>query len=112
MPDNLEPGPTSLHEDVPESYVLKLFITGMTPRSLRAINKIKLICSQHLEGRHELEIIDIYQHPNLATADQVIASPTLLRIRPLPMVRLLGDLADTAAVLTTLGISPANDELG
>lgn len=85
-------------------YLLHLYITGATPNSMRAVRNIKDICKQHLAGRYELLIIDIYQHPHLASEQQIIAAPTLLRLRPLPRRQLVGDLSNREAVLISLGI--------
>ena len=85
-------------------YLLHLYITGATPNSLRAVRNIKEICEQYLAGRYELLIIDIYQQPHLAREHQVIAAPTLLRLRPQPRRQLVGDLSNQEAVLISLGI--------
>ena len=85
-------------------YLLHLYITGATPNSLRAVRNLKDICEQHLAGRYELLIIDIYQQPQLAQQEQIVAAPTLLRQRPLPRRQLIGDLSDRAKVLAVLGL--------
>lgn len=85
-------------------YVLHLYITGATPNSLRAVRNIKEICEEHLPGRYELLIIDIYQQPELAKQEQIVAAPTLIRQRPLPRRQLVGDLSNRAAVLISLGV--------
>ena len=85
-------------------YLLHLYITGVTPNSLRAVRNIKDICETHLVGRYELLIIDIYQQPELARQEQIVASPTLVRQRPLPRRQLVGDLSNRAAVLISLGV--------
>ena len=85
-------------------YVLHLYITGATPNSLRAVRNIKEICEEHLAGRYELLIIDIYQQPQLAKQEQIVAAPTLIRQRPLPRRQLVGDLSNRAAVLISLGV--------
>ena len=85
-------------------YVLRLYVTGVTPNSTRAINNIKNICRQHLEGRYDLKIIDIYQQPELAKKDQVIAIPLLVKLSPLPLKRLIGNLSDTEKVLKGLDL--------
>jgi circadian clock protein KaiB len=85
-------------------YVLHLYITGATPNSLRAVRNIKEICEEHLAGRYELLIIDIYQQPQLAKQEQIVAAPTLIRQRPLPKRQLVGDLSNRAAVLISLGV--------
>lgn len=85
-------------------YVLKLYITGMTPRSLKAIENIKKICEENLKGRYELEVIDIRQNPTLAQGEQIVAAPTLLKKLPLPLKRIIGDMSDTDKVLLGLDI--------
>ena len=85
-------------------YLLHLYITGATPNSMRALRNIKEICEEHLAGRYELLILDIYQQPELARQEQIIAAPTLIRQRPLPRRQLVGDLSNRAAVLISLGV--------
>jgi circadian clock protein KaiB len=87
-----------------ERYVLRLYITGMTPRSTEALISIKAICEEHLRGRYELEVIDIYQHPALARDEQIIAAPTLVKKLPAPLRRLIGNLSDTERVLLGLDV--------
>jgi len=89
-----------------ERYVLRLYVTGTTPKSVRAIANIKHICEGHLRGRYELEVIDIYQQPSLATGEQIVAVPTLIKKLPPPLRRLIGDLSDTEHVLLGLDIRP------
>lgn len=88
----------------PTEYVLHLYITGATPNSTRAVRNIKEICEQHLRGRYELLIMDIYQQPELAKQDQIVAAPTLVKKSPLPVRRLIGDLSDRERVLAALGL--------
>ncbi len=90
-----------------EKYLLRLYVTGMTPRSTEAIARIKAICKEFLAGRYELEVIDIYQHLTLAKGDQIIATPTLLKKLPLPLRRLVGDLSDKQRVVLGLDIREA-----
>jgi circadian clock protein KaiB len=85
-------------------YQLRLYITGMTPNSRRAVENIKNICEQYLAGRYELEIIDLFQQPALAEGQQIVAAPTLLKLSPLPLRRLIGDLSDTEKVLSSLDL--------
>jgi circadian clock protein KaiB len=87
-------------------YVLRLYITGMTPRSARAIANVRMICAEHLQRRYELEIIDIYQQPQLAQAGQIIAAPTLIKQLPLPLRRIIGDMSDKDRVLVGLDLQP------
>ena len=85
-------------------YRLRLFVTGMTPRSTEAIARIKAICEEYLEGRYDLEVIDIYQQPKVARDEQIIATPTLIKSLPMPLRRLVGDLSDKQRVLVGLTI--------
>ena len=87
-----------------EQYVLRLYVTGMTPRSTEAIASIKAICEEHLQGRYDLEVIDIYQHPELARAEQIIAVPTLVKKLPAPLRRLIGNLSEEKRVLAGLDL--------
>jgi len=87
-----------------ERYVLRLYVTGMTPRSTEAFASIKAICEEHLQGRYDLEVIDIYQHPQLAKDEQIIAVPTLIKKLPPPLRRLIGNLADAERVLVGLDL--------
>jgi circadian clock protein KaiB len=85
-------------------YVLRLYVTGMTPRSSRAIANAKAICDEHLTGRYDLRIIDVYQQPVQIQGDQIVAVPTLVKQLPLPMRRIVGDLADTDRALVALDL--------
>lgn len=96
-----------LPEDGQENYCLRLYVTGMTPRSTDAIARIKAICEERLAGRYELEVIDIYQQPALAKGEQIIATPTLIKRLPLPLRRLVGDLSNKQRVLIGLDLREA-----
>jgi len=85
-------------------YVLRLFVTGMTPRSTRAIRAVRDICESRLEGRFELEIVDVYQQPKMIQGEQVVATPTLIKYRPAPLRRIVGDMSDTYRLLHGLGL--------
>jgi len=89
-----------------ENYVLRLYVVGMTPRSTRAIENIRNICEEHLKGRYELEIVDIYEHPSLAKGEQIIAAPTLIKKLPVPLRRMVGDLSNKERVLLGLDLRP------
>jgi circadian clock protein KaiB len=89
-----------------EKYLLRLYIAGLTPRSQAAIKNIKKICEEHLNGRYELEVIDVYQQPVLAKGEQIIAAPTLIKKLPLPLRRFIGDLSDSERVLIGLDLRP------
>jgi len=85
-------------------YALTLYVTGATPRSLRAIDNIREICETHLKGRYQLSVVDIYQQAALARGEQIIAAPTLLKKLPLPLRRIIGDLSDRERVLYGLDL--------
>ena len=85
-------------------YVLRLYVTGMTPRSAQAIKNLQAICHEHLEGRYDLDVIDIYQQPVLTGTEQIIAAPTLIKRLPLPMRRLVGDMSNRERVLVGLDL--------
>lgn len=87
-----------------ERYILRLYVSGATPCSTRAVALVKGICEEHLPGRYDLEVVDIYQQPGLAEGDQILATPTLVRRLPLPLRRLVGDLSDPERVLGRLNI--------
>ena len=90
-----------LHE---QRYVLRLYVAGVTPRSVQAIETIKRVCEENLHGRYQLEIIDIHQQPALAKGDQIIAVPTLIRKLPAPLRTLIGDMSDVERVLIGLDL--------
>ena len=87
-----------------ERYVLRLYVTGMTTRSTEAFASIKALCEERLQGRYELEVIDIYQHPQLAIDEQIIAVPTLVKMLPAPLRRMIGDLSNVERVLLGLDL--------
>ena len=86
------------------NYVLRLYITGMTPRSAHAIENVRAICEEHLHGMYELEVVDLYQQPVLAKGEQIIAAPTLIKRLPLPLRRVIGDMSNTDRVLIGLDL--------
>jgi circadian clock protein KaiB len=86
-------------------YVLRLFITGATPNSIRAVSNIKQICEEYLKGRYSLEIIDVYQEAAIAEKEKLVALPFLIKKYPLPERRMVGDLSDTEKVIKGLGIA-------
>ncbi|HLG57441.1 MAG TPA: circadian clock KaiB family protein [Vicinamibacterales bacterium] len=87
-----------------ERYILRLYVTGMTARSSRAVHNLKVICDEYLKGRYDLEVIDIYQQPVLMKGDQIIAAPTLIKKLPLPMRRIIGDMSNREHVLLGLDL--------
>jgi len=88
---------------IPE-YLLRLFVSGFTPRSQRAIDNLQSICEHHLAGRYRIEVIDLYQSPAFARQEQIIATPTLLKVLPGPPRRVIGDLSQVDKVLHGLDI--------
>jgi circadian clock protein KaiB len=88
-------------------YVLRLYVTGTTSQSTRAISNIRKICEEHLQGRYELEVVDISQHPTLAIGEQIIAAPTLIKKLPLPLRRFIGDMSRTERILLGLDLREA-----
>jgi len=85
-------------------YMLRLFITGTTTRSVLAISNLKKICEEYLEGKYELEVIDLYKNPLLAKEEQIIAAPTLIKKLPLPFRRIIGDMSNEEKVLMGLDV--------
>lgn len=87
-----------------DKYILSLYITGTTSRSVLAITNLKKICEEYLEGKYELEVIDLYQNPLLAREEQIIAAPTLIKKLPLPFRRIIGDMSNEEKVLIGLDL--------
>ncbi|MBI5531341.1 MAG: thiol-disulfide isomerase [Deltaproteobacteria bacterium] len=87
-----------------QRYLLRLYITGTTPASSRAIESVRAICEEHLYGRYELEVIDIYQMPALAKDHQIVATPTLIKVLPAPLRRYIGDLSKVEKILFGLDL--------
>jgi circadian clock protein KaiB len=96
--------------DEPDSangrYKLRLFVTGSTPRSTRAIANMRKICEENLSGRYDLEVVDVYENPDATRELQIIATPTLVKILPEPLRRIIGDLSDKERVLAGLNLVP------
>jgi circadian clock protein KaiB len=84
--------------------VLRLYVTGMTPRSARAISAVRSVCEEFLRGRYDLEIIDVYQQPTLIRNEQIFATPTLVKKGPKPERRMIGDMSNRARLLSGLGL--------
>ena len=91
-------------------YVLRLYIAGLTPRSTLAIQNIRRLCQEHLEGRYDLQVIDIYQQPVLAEGEQIIAAPTLIKQLPLPLRRFIGDMSNTERILVGMDLRTAGEK--
>src|SRR5437588_3338108 len=102
--------PVSAFAEEKRPYVLCLYVTGLSPQSTQAVANLKAICREYLAGRYELEVIDLYQQPALARGEQIIAAPTLVKKRPAPPRRLVGNLSRPDRVLAGLDIH--SEELG
>jgi circadian clock protein KaiB len=89
-----------------QQYVLRLYVAGITPRSQAAIRTVTAICEEHLAGRYELEVIDIYQQPTLAKGEQIVAVPTLIKKLPAPLRKFIGSMADKEKILVGLDLRP------
>ena len=92
-----------------EAWELRLYVTGRSPSSLRAIENLRLACEQHLAGRHHIEVVDLLEDPGLAADDQILAVPTLVRQYPPPIRKIVGDLSDTDRLLVGLQLRPRKD---
>jgi circadian clock protein KaiB len=87
-------------------YKLRLFVTGSTPRSARAIANMRKICEENLHGQYDLEVVDVYANPDATRELQIVATPTLVKILPEPLRRIIGDLSDREKVLAGLNLTP------
>ncbi len=89
-----------------ETFNLRLYVAGQTPKALRAFVNLRKICDEHLAGRYQIEVIDLLENPTLGRGDQILALPTLVRRLPEPMKKIIGDLSDTERVLVGLDLRP------
>jgi circadian clock protein KaiB len=89
-----------------EIWCMRLYVAGQSPRSLRAIANLKSLCEEHLAGRYDIEVIDLVERPALARSDDIVAIPTLVRLLPMPLRKIIGDLSDTERVLIGLRLQP------
>jgi circadian clock protein KaiB len=90
-----------------ETFLLRLYVAGQTPKCIRAFNNLKSICEAYLAGRYHIEMVDLVQNPQLARGDQILAVPTLVRRLPEPIKKIIGDLSNTERVLVGLDLRPA-----
>jgi circadian clock protein KaiB len=88
----------------PEKFVLRLFVTGLTPRSTRAIRLVRAICEEHLAGIYQLDIVDVYQQPGFIQDEQIVATPTLVKYEPTPLRRIIGDMSNKERLMHGLGL--------
>lgn len=114
MAKNAQPHEASPPDEPPAQrrYVLRLYTTGSTIRSMRAMRAIKRICEERLRGNYELEVIDLYQQPALAAGEQILAAPTLIKSLPLPLRRIIGDMSNEERVLVGLDLQPGAEPSG
>jgi circadian clock protein KaiB len=91
----------------PDTFLLRLYVAGQTPKCMRAFANLKKICEQYLAGRYHIEMVDLLQNPQLARGDQILAVPTLVRRLPEPIKKIIGDLSNTERVLVGLDLRPA-----
>lgn len=94
-----------------DEYVLKLYVTGRTPRAARAIENLQRLCDEELSGRYQIEIIDVLEHPGLAEDERILATPTLIKQLPPPLRRVIGDLSDKDKVLLGLDLRRREEPL-
>jgi len=91
-------------------YVFRLYVTGASPNSLRAIANTKNICEEYIKENYDLEVIDVYQQPVVAKEENIVALPMLIKKFPLPEKRLIGDMSDMERVLKGIGLTNQNDK--
>ncbi len=99
----------AVKNDGRDKYILRLYVAGSTVQSSRAVENIKFICEQHLNGKYDLEVIDLYQKPGLAKGEQIIAAPTLVKELPPPLRRIIGNLSNEREVLVGLDLIKKQD---
>lgn len=107
-PINTELFEQALSQSQEQHYILRLYIAGTTLQSVIALQNIKKICEQHLQGRYELEVVDIYQQTEVAIAENIVAVPTLIKQLPMPLQKIIGNLSNTEKVLIGLNLVPKN----
>lgn len=93
------------------NYILHLYVTGQSPRSRHAAANLRRICEHHLHASYELVLIDVLARPDLAEAAHILATPTTVRVAPLPAYRVIGDLSDSSKVMMTLGLEHAESDI-
>ena len=99
-------GPVKNAKPAADSWELRLYVAGQTPKSLTAFANLKKICEEHLKGKYHIEVVDLLKNPQLAGGDQILAIPTLVRKLPPPIKKIIGDLSNTLRVLVGLDIRP------
>ena len=112
MNTTIDMEPPAEPQEAGETWELRLYIAGQTPKSIAAFQNLKKLCEEHLPGRYQIEVIDLMQHPQLAAGDQIVAIPTLVRRLPEPLRRIVGDLSNTERALVGLQLRPAKPATG
>ena len=110
MPKKTKPDSATPSSPSPESWNLRLYVAGMTPRAVAAFDNLKKLCEVHLAGRYEIEVVDLLENPKLAAGDQIVAVPTMVRKLPPPMKKIIGDLSNEERVLVGLDLRPRQAE--
>jgi circadian clock protein KaiB len=95
---------TATRHDSEESWDLRLYVTGQSPNSIRAIENLRRTCEEHVPGRYRIEVVDLLENPRLAADDQILAVPTVVRKLPVPIRKIVGDLSDTDRLLVGLQV--------
>ena len=108
--DSKEEFEKAMQQSANEKYVLRLYVTGMTPKSINAIENIRKICEENLQGRYDLEVIDIYQQPEYAKKEQLLAAPTLIKKLPLPLRKFIGDMSNKEKIIVGLDLVPKKEK--
>ena len=104
----IDPPPDARPPEAPDdAFTLRLYVAGQTPKSVRAVENLTILCEAHLAGRYRIEVIDLLETPQLARGDEIVAVPTLIRALPEPVRRIIGDLSDTEKVLVGLQLRPS-----
>ena len=106
MPKKTKPANATVPSQAQESWLLRLYVAGMTPRAVAAFDNLKNLCEEHLPGSYQIEIVDLLETPRLAAGDQIVAVPTLVRKLPPPMKKIIGDLSNEERVLVGLDLRP------
>src|SRR5688572_18966166 len=104
--ENVHQTQSKADNDAVERWDLRLYVAGQTPKSLAAFANLKKLCDEHLAGRYSIEVIDLLEQPQLASGDQILAIPTLVRKLPEPLRKIIGDLSNTERVLVGLDLRP------
>jgi len=104
--NNLAAFEGALYRSPSDVYILRLYVSGVSPKSIRAIRNVKKLCQEYLAGRYQLEIIDVFEKPSLAAGEQIIAVPTLIKKLPAPLRRLIGDMSNIKAFLLGMDLVP------